>query len=62
MLISFTVTAKLICAFIFAYAKCVFSHDMAHVIISVDIAADTLGMTASEDYSLAVSALGALTW
>ena len=30
-LISFAVTAKLICAFVFAYAKCWFSHDMAHI-------------------------------
>ena len=29
-LISFAVTAKLICAF-FAYAKCLFSHDEAHL-------------------------------
>ena len=29
-LISFAVTAKLICAFVFAYAKSRFSHDMAH--------------------------------
>ena len=30
-LISFTVTAKLICAFVFAYATCYFSHDQAHL-------------------------------
>ena len=30
-LISFSVTAKLICAFVFAYAKCCFSHDTAHM-------------------------------
>ena len=30
-LISFAVTAKLICAFVFAYAKHWFSHDAAHV-------------------------------
>ena len=30
-LIIFTVTAKLICAFVFAYAKCLFSHDVAHL-------------------------------
>ena len=30
MLISFTVTAKLICVFVFAYAKRWFSHDAAH--------------------------------
>ena len=29
-LISFAVTAKLICAFVFAYAKGRFSHDKAH--------------------------------
>ena len=27
VLISFVVTAKLICVFVFAYAKCWFSHD-----------------------------------
>ena len=32
-LISFTVTAKLIRAFVFAYAKCRFSHDAAHLIL-----------------------------
>ena len=31
MLISFAVTAKLICVFVFAYAKCWFSHDAAHI-------------------------------
>ena len=31
-LISFTVTAKLICAFVFAYADCLFSHDAAHLL------------------------------
>ena len=30
-LISFAVTAKLICAFVFAYAKVRFSHDAAHI-------------------------------
>ena len=29
-LISFAVTAKLICVFVFAYAKSRFSHDEAH--------------------------------
>ena len=29
-LISFAVTAKLICVFVFAYANCQFSHDAAH--------------------------------
>ena len=31
MLISFAVTAKLICVFVFAYVKCWFSHDAAHI-------------------------------
>ena len=30
-LISFAVTAKLICAFVFAYADCWFSHAAAHL-------------------------------
>ena len=30
-LISFAVTAKLICAFVFAYADCWFSHAAAHI-------------------------------
>ena len=30
-LISFAITAKLICVFVFAYAKCSFSYDAAHV-------------------------------
>ena len=29
--ISFTVTTKLICAFVFAYADCWFSHEVAHL-------------------------------
>ena len=32
-LISFAVTAKLICVFVFAYAKRWFSHDTAHIIV-----------------------------
>ena len=31
-LISFAVTAKLICAFVFAYAKSRFSHNEAHIV------------------------------
>ena len=34
-LISFAVTAKLICVFIFAYAKCWFSHDVAHILLGL---------------------------
>ena len=33
MLISFAVTAKLICVFVFAYAKSRFSHDAAHSVM-----------------------------
>ena len=32
-LISFAVTAKLICVFVFAYADCWFSHEAAHLMI-----------------------------
>ena len=32
-LISFAVTAKLICAFVCAYADCWFSHEVAHIYI-----------------------------
>ena len=31
-LISFSVTAKLFCACVFAYAVCLFSHDVAHLV------------------------------
>ena len=31
-LISFAVTAKLICVFVFAYTKCLFSHEAAYII------------------------------
>ena len=32
VLISFAVTARLICVFVFANAKCWFSHDVAHIV------------------------------
>ena len=40
MLISFAITAKLICVFVFAYAKCRFSHaaaqmDLGSVVYSI---------------------------
>ena len=35
-LISFEVTAKLICVFVFAYARNRFSHDEAHIIFAVN--------------------------
>ena len=37
MLISFAVTAKLICAFGFAYADGLFSHEAAHVLMNICI-------------------------
>ena len=36
---SFAVTAKLICAFFFAYADCWFSHEAAHVLVRSLVAA-----------------------
>ena len=36
-LISFAVTAKLICAFVFAYADCWFSHAVAHMPFTVQL-------------------------
>ena len=35
MMISSAVTAKLICAFVFAYADCWFSHNMAQLMVIV---------------------------
>ena len=36
-LITFAVTAKLICVFVFAYAKSRFSHDAAHLYLCADV-------------------------
>ena len=35
-LISFAVTAKLICAFVFAYADCWFSHEAAQILNEIN--------------------------
>ena len=35
MLISFAVTAKLICVFVLAYADCWFSHEAAHLVATL---------------------------
>ena len=40
-LISFAVTAKLICIFVFAYAKSQFSHKEAHLFVDCPPDADT---------------------
>ena len=37
-MISFAVTAKLICAFAFAYAECWFSHEAAQLVICFNCA------------------------
>ena len=42
MLISFAVTAKLICAFVFAYADCWFSHAAAHIVKKTEVKSNTL--------------------
>ena len=39
VLISFAVTAKLICVFVFTYAKSRFSYDAAHLITGMNILA-----------------------
>ena len=36
-LISFAITAKLICVFVFAYAKSRFSHDAAHISVCLHL-------------------------
>ena len=47
-LISFAVTAKLICVFVFAYAKCWFSYDAAHIELQSN-KANNLGFGPSKD-------------
>ena len=42
-LISFVATAKLICVFVFAYAKSRFSHDAAHIIFNYHKVLSLLG-------------------
>ena len=41
-LISCTVTAQLICAFVFAYADCWFSHAQAHFPFNIDMKLNSL--------------------
>ena len=41
-LISFAVTAKLICAFVFAYADCWFSHAAAHLFVKDSVSLDIM--------------------
>ena len=42
VLISFTFTANLFCAYVFAYAKCWFSHDVAQIFKQFNSSATTL--------------------
>ena len=51
-LISFIVTAKLICAFVSAYAKCLFSHDAAHIFIPPVCGATDLNVETSSNFTL----------
>ena len=59
-LISFAVTAKLICVFVFAYAKCLFSYDGAQIILAAinfcnfvfrNICGDLFSWTVKLDYA-----------
>ena len=51
VLISFAVTAKLICVFVFAYAKRRFSHDTAHItdLLFLGVPGEPLPITSEED-------------
>ena len=56
VLISFAVTAKLICAFVFAYADCWFSHEAAHILqvsllVSLQISGGLLQIRGFKDQS-----------
>ena len=48
MQISFAVTAKLICVFVFAYAKRLFSHDAAHILPVMNAFAGIILQTPNE--------------
>ena len=50
-LISFAVTAKLICVFVFAYAKSRFSHDEAHYLSGRTVPALNRGRSSTNDQS-----------
>ena len=55
-LISFAVTAKLICVFVFAYAKSRFSHDAAQMRMTVigmlEASSQGSGMSVKENYKM----------
>ena len=58
-LISFAVTAKLICVFVFAYAKSQFSHDAAHIICIILY----FKVNANEQYHpIPIKVLNGLDW
>ena len=61
MLISFAVTGKLICVFVFAYAKSRFSHDEAHLSTTYS---PGLTISSLDIHSMSLSAVcpGKLSW
>ena len=58
MLIRFAVTVKLICAFVFAYAYCWFSHEAAHIYFLSRLLqlekSPTLGSLETSDYTVSL--------
>ena len=53
MLISFAVTAKLICTFVFAYADCWLSHGAAHILFKqIDVLPSKMFLTRPEEDEL----------
>ena len=56
-LISFAVTAKLICVFVFAYADCWFSHDAVHFHIELVIQSRQLLVRGSSNNDVRMSQL-----
>ena len=47
------VTAKLICVFVFAYADCWFSHDLAHTILLIILGMWSFGTSLTDSYEVA---------
>ena len=60
-LISFAVTAKLICVFVFAYADCWFSHEAAQIIMILIRIRSTL-VTRMRSISPRKPAVGIIKW
>ena len=64
MLISYAVTAQLICFFVFAYADCWFSHPGAHIItfIIVNISEEAGGIAADQIAGAVGGAFVVILW